>query len=69
MYKYAKEEGFTWPAVPASRYPELRTINPLFGQTIPQLIITDRHGTVLIDSERVGREQALNQLEALLNKT
>lgn len=68
MYKYAKEEGFTWPAVPAARYPELRTINPLFGKTIPQLIITDRHGKVLIDSETVGREQALKQLEALLNQ-
>jgi len=68
MYKYAKEEGFTWPAVPATRYAELRTINPLFGKTIPQLIVTDRHGKVLIDSETVGREQALKQLEALLNQ-
>ena len=68
MYKYAKEEGFTWPAVPASQYPNLKIINPLFGNSIPQLIVTDRTGNVLIDSERVGREPALKQLEGLLNK-
>ncbi len=68
MYKYAKEEGFTWPAVPAAQYPNLKIINPLFGNGIPQLVITDRHGKVLIDSERIGREPALQQFEALLNQ-
>jgi len=68
MYKYAKEENFTWPAVPMSQYNKLHIINPLFGNSIPQLVITDRHGKVLIDSDRVGREPALKQLEALLNK-
>jgi nucleoredoxin len=68
MYKYAKEEGFTWPAIPATQYPNLKIINPLFGSGIPQLVVTDRHGKVLIDSERVGREPALQQFEALLNQ-
>jgi thiol-disulfide isomerase/thioredoxin len=68
MYKYAKEEGFAWPAVPASQYPQLKIINPLFGNSIPQLVVTDRSGKVLIDSARVGREPALKQAEALLNK-
>lgn len=68
MITYAKEEGFTWPAVPASQYPNLKIINPLFGNSIPQLVVTDRHGKVLIDSERVGREQALAQFESLLNQ-
>jgi nucleoredoxin len=68
MRQYAKEEGFSWPAVPQERYKELRIINPLFGNGIPQLVVTDRHGKVLIDSERVGREQALKQFEALLSK-
>lgn len=68
MYKYAKDENFTWPAVPMAQYNKLHIINPLFGNTIPQLVITDRHGKVLIDSDRVGREPALKQLEALLNK-
>jgi nucleoredoxin len=69
MYKYAKDEGFGWPAVPATQYANLKVINPLFGKTIPQLVVTDRHGKVLIDSDRVGREAALKQLEALLNKS
>jgi nucleoredoxin len=68
MYKYAKDENFPWPAVPMSEYNKLRIINPLFGNSIPQLVITDRHGKVLIDSDRVGREPALKQFEALLNK-
>lgn len=68
MYKYAKEEGFTWPAVPATFYPKLKVINPLFGKTIPQLVVTDASGKVLVDSDRVGREPALKQLEALLNQ-
>lgn len=68
MYSYAKEEGFTWPAVPAAHYAKLHIINPLFGNSIPQLVITDRYGKVLIDSNRAGREPALKQLEALLNK-
>lgn len=68
MYKYSKEENFTWPAVPMSQYNNLHIINPLFGNSIPQLVITDRYGKVLIDSDRVGREPALKQLEALLNK-
>jgi nucleoredoxin len=69
MYGYAKEEGFAWPAVPASHYPNLKIINPLFGNSIPQLVVTDGSGKVLIDSARVGREPALKQLEALLVKS
>lgn len=68
MYQYAKEEGFAWPAVPSTQYAKLHIINPLFGNSIPQLVITDRYGKVLIDSNLVGREPALKQLEALLNK-
>ncbi|HTO02726.1 MAG TPA: thioredoxin-like domain-containing protein [Opitutus sp.] len=66
MYSYAKEEGFAWPAVPASQYPNLKIINPLFSNSIPQLVVADSSGKVLIDSARVGREPALKQLEALL---
>jgi len=68
MYQYAKEENFPWPAVPMSQYNKLHIINPLFGNSIPQLVITDRYGNVLIDSDRIGREPALKQLEALLSK-
>ena len=66
MHAYAKEAGFPWRAVPAERDPQLHLISPLFGNTIPQLVVTDRHGKVLIDSNQVTRPVALKQLEALL---
>jgi len=66
MHAYAKEEGFTWCAVPAERDPQLHLISPLFGNTIPQLVVTDRHGKVLIDSNQVTRPVALQKLAALL---
>jgi len=66
MHAYAKEEGFTWCAIPADRDPQLLLISPLFGNTIPQLLVTDRHGKVLIDSNQVSRPVALQKLAALL---
>jgi len=66
MHAYAKDEGFTWSAVPAERDPQLLLINPLFGDTIPQLVVTDRYGKVLIDSNQVTRPVALQKLAALL---
>lgn len=66
MHAYAKDEGFTWCAVPAERDPKLLLISPLFGNTIPQLVVTDRSGKVLIDSNHVTRPVALQKLEALL---
>ncbi len=41
-------------------------ISPLSGNTIPQLVVSDRYGKVLIDSNRVTRPVALQQLVALL---
>ena len=66
MRAYAKEAGFPWRAVPANRVAELHLISPLFGDAIPQLVVTDRHGEVLIDSAQVTRPVALRKLEALL---
>ncbi len=66
MHAYAREAGFTWPAVPAESDPQLHLITPLFGDAIPQLVVTDRHGKVLIDSNQVTRPVALQKLAALL---
>ena len=66
MSAYAKEAGFSWRAVPADRDRELHLISPLFGDAIPQLVVTDRHGKVLIDSAQVTRPVALQKLQALL---
>ena len=66
MRAYAKEAGFHWPAVLAERDPQLHLISPLFGDAIPQLVVTDCHGKVLIDSNQVTRPVALQKLAALL---
>ena len=54
--------------------PELR-INGAAGGTypiprlgIPQVVVTDRQGTVVIDSARIGSAAALQQFAALLKK-
>ena len=66
---YAKEAGFTWNAVPSARQPEMQVVNRLFTNMIPQLVVTDRSGTVLVDSAKVGGPMvALRQFEALLKK-
>ncbi len=66
MHAYAKQEGFTWCAVPEERDPQLHLIISMFGNTIPQLVVTDRYGKELIDSNRMPREVALQRLADLL---
>lgn len=68
MRAYAKEAGFSWAAVPEQRQPEMQIVNKLFTNLIPQLVVTDRQGTVLIDSARTGTAGALKQLETLLKQ-
>ena len=73
MRGYAKEAGFSWRTVPRERQSQLRLVNPLFMQNnpqhIPQLVVTDRAGNVLIDSAPVGGpDNALKQFETLLKK-
>jgi nucleoredoxin len=69
MKAYAKEAGFSWAAVPQPRQPEMQIVNRLFTNLIPQFVVTDRSGTVLIDSAQTdGPQNALKQFEALLKK-
>lgn len=68
MKAYAKEAGFAWSSVPQNRQPEMQIVNRLFTNLIPQLVVTDRQGNVVVDSARVGTEAALKQFEALLKK-
>jgi nucleoredoxin len=69
LRSYAKEAGFSWRTVASNRYKELHIINPMFGQGIPQLIVTDRHGKVLIDSDKIERLVALQKFETLLKES
>ena len=69
MKGYAKEAGFSWSAVPQERQPQMQIVNRLFTNLIPQFVVTDRQGNVLIDSARIGGPAiALKQFEALVKK-
>lgn len=69
MRGYAKEAGFSWNTVPTNRQPEMQIVNRLFTNLIPQLVVTDAQGNVLIDSARIGGPAvALKQFEALVKK-
>lgn len=68
MRNYAKEMGFAWSTVPQNRQPEMQIVNRLFTNLIPQLVVTDRQGNVVIDSARVGTAAALQQFDALLKR-
>jgi len=63
---YATKIGIDWPTIYYKSRDQMPAFNSLFGETIPQLVVTDRHGKVLIDSNRVGTAQALAQLQELL---
>ena len=69
MTSYVKKMGFPWRAVVANRHKELQVVNRLFVTTVPQLVVTDRQGTVLIDSANAMPGPALKQFEALLAKS
>jgi nucleoredoxin len=69
MKSYAKEAGFNWASVPQARQPQMQIVIRLFTNLIPQLVVTDRQGTVLIDSANTGGPQnALKQFDALVKK-
>jgi len=65
---YAGKMGFSWPSLPQSRQMEMQVVNRLFSNLIPQLVVTDRNGTVVIDSAKIGTAAALKQIDALLKK-
>ena len=68
MRSYSKEMGFSWVTVPTQRQPETQIVNRLFTNLIPQLVVTDRQGNVVVDSAKIGTAAALKQFEALLKK-
>ncbi len=69
MQAYARQLGFSWNTVPQNRQPQMQVVNRLFSNFIPQLVVTDPAGNVVIDSAKVGGPQnALKQFDALLKK-
>jgi nucleoredoxin len=68
MRAYANEAGFSWSAVPQARQPQMQIVNRLFTNLIPQFVVTDGQGNVLIDSVKIGPAAALKQFDALVKK-
>ncbi len=64
--EYAAGLGIDWPMLTFTSRDQLPAFQGLFGDSIPQLVVTDRHGTVVIDSAKVGQDRALALLSELL---
>lgn len=63
---YVTKLGIAWPTLYYRSRDQLPAFAPLFGDAIPQLIVTDRHGKILVDSARIGQQRALTQLQQML---
>lgn len=48
---------------------ELNLVTPHLGQTIPQLVVMDAHGKVLINTDQMDRAVALKRMASLVNKS
>jgi Tol biopolymer transport system component/thiol-disulfide isomerase/thioredoxin len=66
MQDYAQKQGFAWPALRYENTGQLPAFSGLFGRSIPQVVVTDRHGNIVLDSQRTGAERALAQLREML---
>lgn len=62
---YATKLGIEWPTLYFKNRGLMPAFQSLFGDTIPQLVVTDRHGKVLVNSAKVGTARALQQLASL----
>jgi thiol-disulfide isomerase/thioredoxin len=66
MKAYVTKMGIAWPTIRYSSTAQLPAFAPFFGNVIPQLVVTDRHGKLLVDSNQIGYDRALAQLGTLL---
>ena len=67
MQAYAKESGFPWRAVAFPRSRDLKILAPLLGP-IPQLIVVDNTGKLIIEDTAEPSQAVLRKLKALLEK-
>jgi thiol-disulfide isomerase/thioredoxin len=62
---YVTKLGVAWPTIYYANRGQLPAFADLFGNSIPQLVVTDRGGKVLIDSAKIGQDRALAELKKL----
>lgn len=63
---YLGKLGVDWPTIYFKNRGQMPAFHSLFTDNIPQLVVTDRHGKVVIDSAKIGTVRALQQLGPLL---
>lgn len=68
MQAYAKESGFPWPAVSFDRSKNLTILAPLLGP-VPQLIVVDNTGKLVIADTEQTSQAVLTKLRTLLTQT
>jgi hypothetical protein len=64
--KFARELGFSWRAVTYESTPSMPTVNGPINGLLPQLIVMDRSGRVLVNALQNAVPAAIKQLDALL---
>jgi len=66
--KFARKLGFSWRAVTYESTPSMPDVNKPITGLLPQLIVMDPSGRILIDASQNAVPGAIRQLAALLNK-
>jgi hypothetical protein len=64
--KFARELGFSWRAVTYESTPSMPSVNEPITGLLPQLIVMDRSGRVLVNATQNAVPAAIQQLDALL---
>lgn len=67
--KFAKKIGFSWRAVSSESMASMPTTSRAIGPLLPQLIVMDRNGNVLVNGMEKDALTALERFDALLNQT
>jgi len=66
--KYAKETGFSWRAIEYESTGSMPGVSKPIDGRLPQLIVMDLNGRVLINGVQTAAPAALQQLDALLKQ-
>jgi hypothetical protein len=66
--KFAKANGFAWRAMEYESTPAIPMVSQAFSGKLPQLIVVDRNGKVLVNGTQNQAPAALAQFDALLQQ-
>jgi hypothetical protein len=66
--KFAKELGFSWRAISYASTSGIPSVHGHISGLLPQLIVMDRNGRILVNGTQSAAPAALRQLDALLKR-